>query len=165
MPSRVRVAGLIGGRAYFGRHILGYLRNVADSAGVLMSRRKKGTTWQDILAAWSLVDKYIEGCKLYVVRERRGIHPSRSLFNQKLLGYRRNKKKKVAKGDQWAVEGIPADGDAFRLWGGDGQVLNNAPQAIVGGVEAEPVGQREERPVRQMARYVDQNGNIHELPR
>ncbi len=96
MPSRVRVAGLIGGRAYFGRQILGYLRNVADSAGVLVSNRKKGATWQDILAAWEVVGKYLDGNKLYVVRERRGVHASRSLFNQKLLGYRRNKKKKVA---------------------------------------------------------------------
>jgi len=120
MPSRVRVAGLIGGRIYFGRQILGYLRNVADSAGVLMSNRKKGSTWQDILAAWEVTNRYIEGCKLYVVRERRGVRPSHSLFNQKLLGYKRNRKKKVNL-PPWGREQVRAD--AVQFWN-NGQVAN-----------------------------------------
>lgn len=95
MPSRVRVAAVIGGRAYFGGQIINYLQNVADRAGVLISNRKKGAAWKDVLAAWEVGSKYLDGCKLFVIRERRGLKASRSLFNQKLLGYRR--KKKVAR--------------------------------------------------------------------
>ena len=60
-----------------------------------MSNRKKGETWKDILTAWEVVGKYLGDCKLYVIRERRGVCSGRSLFNQKLLGYRRNKKKRA----------------------------------------------------------------------
>ena len=171
MPSRVRVAGLIGGRAYFGRHILGYLRNVADSAGVLMSNRKKGATWQDILAAWEVVARYIEGSKLYVIRERRGVHSSRSLFNQKLLGYRRKKKKKVAKLPAWAREAARV-GQAENPFWNNGQVppaegvvvvVNDAPEQLAGAAEAvapPPEQPRAARRARQVELYVDWQGNI-----
>jgi hypothetical protein len=103
MPSRVRVAGLIGNKAYFGKHLINYLRNVGDSVDVLITERKKGLTWQDVLRAWELLGKFMDGNKLYVIRERRGVRSSRSLFNQKLLGYRRNKKKKMAKLLDWGI--------------------------------------------------------------
>lgn len=93
MPSRVRVAGIIGGRVYFGRQITNSLRHVADSAGVLISNRKKGAAWEDVSAAWEVMGKYLDNCKLYVIRERRGLKASRSLFNHKLLGYRKKKKR------------------------------------------------------------------------
>lgn len=104
MPSRVRVAGVIRDRAYLGRQLMGYLHRVAESAGVLITSKKKGTTWQDILRVWEILGKYLDGDKLYVIRERRGVHPGRSLFNQKLLGYKRNKKKKVAELHPWVIE-------------------------------------------------------------
>ncbi len=112
MPSRVRVAAVIGGRVHFGRQGIGYLRNVADSAGVLISNRKKGAAWEDILSAWEVVGKYLDGCKLYVIRERRGLKASCSLFNHKLLGYRRKKKKvgnllRQAQERGWAEQAEP----------------------------------------------------------
>lgn len=131
MPSRVRVAGLIGGRAYFGRQMLQHLYNVGDDRGVQIPKTKGVPTWKVILAAWEAIDKYIPDWKLYMVRERRGVDPSRSVFNQKLLGYRRNKKKKVAKLFAWGREPIPAaDVDEFRFWNNGqvgAEVIVNAP--------------------------------------
>ena len=150
MPSRVRVAGLIGGRAYLGKRILKHLQGVGAESNIVFPKIEGGPTWKAVLTAWEAVAELVPGWKLYIVRERRGIHTSRSLFSRKLLGYRRDKKKKKAEQPDWAAVNVVAN-DAAAFWGG-------AQAEARAGVDAEEVGPPVEQ--RRRLREINADGQL-----